>query len=257
MSIAFRFKDLVLPTLFCLLLSGAWGQPKISSFSPTSGPVGSTVTISGTNFSPTVANNMVYFGQIRASVNSASSSSLVVTVPSGASFQPITVTTGGLTAYSRNPFVVTFPGASLVFSTQSFAYVTKLDSIDGLSETTKYTVGDLDGDGKMDVVTLDRLNNTLAVYRNVTNGGMIEFTSRLDFPTGQTPRSATIADLDGDGRADIAVSDFSDNTVSILRNTTVGGNLSFAGRVDFPTFTQPGAIAVADVDGDIDADFID
>jgi hypothetical protein len=38
-------------------------QPTITSFSPASGPVGTTVTINGSNFSSTPANNIVFFGQ--------------------------------------------------------------------------------------------------------------------------------------------------------------------------------------------------
>src|SRR5687767_6882265 len=75
-------------------------QPTISSFSPASGPVGTSVTITGTNFSATPANNIVYFGPVRATVTNASAGSLTVTAPPGANFQPITVTVNGLTAYS-------------------------------------------------------------------------------------------------------------------------------------------------------------
>ncbi len=55
--------------------------PTISSFSPTSGLIGTTVTITGTNFNTTASNNVVYFGAVKATVNSASSTSLNVTVP--------------------------------------------------------------------------------------------------------------------------------------------------------------------------------
>jgi hypothetical protein len=45
--------------------------PTITSFSPTSGPVGTTVNITGTNFSPIAANNIVYFGAVKATVTAA------------------------------------------------------------------------------------------------------------------------------------------------------------------------------------------
>ena len=44
-------------------------QPSITSFSPLSATAGSTVVITGTNFSPTPANNIVYFGIVKATVN--------------------------------------------------------------------------------------------------------------------------------------------------------------------------------------------
>src|ERR1700727_117551 len=50
-----------------------YAQPIISSFSPASGAVGSTVVINGYNFSSTTFGNIVYFGAVRASVTAASS----------------------------------------------------------------------------------------------------------------------------------------------------------------------------------------
>ena len=44
----------------------------ITSFSPTSGLVGTEVTITGTGFDATSANNVVYFGATAASVTAAS-----------------------------------------------------------------------------------------------------------------------------------------------------------------------------------------
>ena len=55
--------------------------PTISSFSPVAGPVGSAVTIFGSGFSATASENVVYFGGAKAPVNTASSTSLTVTVP--------------------------------------------------------------------------------------------------------------------------------------------------------------------------------
>ena len=55
--------------------------PTISSFSPTSGTIGTTVTITGTSFSTTPANNIVFFGAVKASVTAATATSLTVVVP--------------------------------------------------------------------------------------------------------------------------------------------------------------------------------
>ncbi|KAA9035489.1 hypothetical protein FW778_21255 [Ginsengibacter hankyongi] len=50
--------------LLLIILQGSriFAQPSISSFTPVSGPVGTTVTIKGSGFSPTTAGNIVYFG---------------------------------------------------------------------------------------------------------------------------------------------------------------------------------------------------
>jgi hypothetical protein len=94
--------------------------PVITGFSPISGPAGISVTISGTNFSPVAANNTVYFGAVRAVVTAASVTNLVVTVPSGATYTPITETVNGLTASASASFLPTFPGGG-VFTNSSLA----------------------------------------------------------------------------------------------------------------------------------------
>jgi len=66
--------------------------PTITSISPRSGAIGSTVTITGTNFSATPSNNIVYFGSVRATVSSATTTQLRVTVPLGATTNKLVVT---------------------------------------------------------------------------------------------------------------------------------------------------------------------
>lgn len=58
--------------------------PTITSFSPTSGNVGTVVTIEGTNFNTTAQDNVVFFGATRAVVTSGTATILTVTVPVGA-----------------------------------------------------------------------------------------------------------------------------------------------------------------------------
>lgn len=76
----------------------------ITSFAPTSAPVSSTVTITGTKFDPTAANNVVKFGNAQATVVSATSTQLVVTVPVGATNGPLSITSGGVTVQSTGAF---------------------------------------------------------------------------------------------------------------------------------------------------------
>ena len=70
--------------------------PVITTFNPQSGTVGTVVKITGLNFDPVAGNNTVYFGAVRAVVSAASATNLVVSVPAGATYAPITETVNGL-----------------------------------------------------------------------------------------------------------------------------------------------------------------
>ncbi|MBS1121769.1 MAG: repeat protein [Deltaproteobacteria bacterium] len=79
------------------------------------------------------------------------------------------------------------------------------------------------------------------------------FDTKVDFPTGTSPFSVALGDLNGDGKLDLAIAnDTTPGSVSILFNTTaVGANApSFAAKVDFPTGTAPTSVALGDFNGD-------
>jgi ligand-binding sensor domain-containing protein len=235
------------------------GPPTITSFSPTSGSVGTTVTLTGTNFDPTPANNVVIFGATRATVTAATSTQLAVTVPTGATFAPITVlnTITGLLAYSNSNFTPTFSPNKGSITTADFT--PKVDFTAGAFPWSM-SIGDLDGDGNADLAVANYGSNTVSVYRNTSSSGSIttsSFAPKVDFVTGAGPVSVAIGDLDGDGKADLAVTNNGSNTVSVFRNTSSSGSItpaSFAAKVDFATGTAPYFVAIGDLDGDGKAD---
>jgi len=233
--------------------------PVITTFSPKIGPTGAagstTVTITGTNFSTTAANNTVYFGGVKATVTAATSTQLTVTAPSGATWQPISVTVGGLTAYSysvANPFIPTFATKNSITSSD---FALKVDFTTGTSPFS-VAIGDLDGDGKPDLAVANNNSNTVSVFRNTSVSGSIttgSFATKVDLTTGSGPSLVAIGDLDGDGRPDLVVTNEISNTVSVLRNTATSGSIStgsFATKVDFTTGTIPRYVAIGDLDGD-------
>ncbi len=230
--------------------------PTIASFSPTSGPIGTTVTITGTNFDPTASNIIVYFGAVRATVTSASSTSLTVTVPTGATYQPITVTnvTTGLTAFSSKPFVVTFPSSRIIDAT---SFAPKLDFTTG-SFPHGVAICDVDGDGKPDVIVVNSNDNTVSIFRNTSASGSItanSFAPKVDFATGSSPDFIATGDVDGDGKPDLVITNVNSNTVSVFRNTSTSGSIAFAPKVDFSS-TNPGGVVICDIDGDGKPDII-
>lgn len=77
--------------------------PNITSFTPTSGPVGTLVTISGRGFTATTG---VTFDGTPASFTFKSNTKLTAIVPAGATTGPIAVTNPAGTAQSSTPFTV-------------------------------------------------------------------------------------------------------------------------------------------------------
>ena len=70
--------------------------PSITSLNPTSGLVGSSVTISGANFGATQGTSTVQFNGTAATATSWSATSIGVTVPTGATTGNVVVTVGGI-----------------------------------------------------------------------------------------------------------------------------------------------------------------
>jgi len=80
--------------------------PIITSFSPTSGETGTSVTITGTGFNSEITKNIVKFNNKIATVTAASATSLTVTVPDEASTGKITLTVSDITETSATDFIV-------------------------------------------------------------------------------------------------------------------------------------------------------
>jgi hypothetical protein len=207
----------------------------------------------------------VFFGATKATVTAASTTSLTVTVPSGATYEPITVINLGtaLMGNSAAPFRVTF--ARGVISTTSFDQEVPIVTND---VSYNISIGDLDGDGKPDLVVANNSINTISVFRNTSSNGSISnssFASKVDFTTGSEPIDVSIGDLDGDGKPDLVVANYDAynvgrvGSISVFRNTASSGSItssSFASRVDFTTEQTPLSVCIGDLDGDGKPDLV-
>jgi RHS repeat-associated protein len=223
--------------------------PAIASFTPTSGPVGTSVTISGSGFNSTPANNIVYFGATKATVTASNASQLTVTVPVGATYQPITVLTNGLTAYSKLSFSTTYPGWEMI---DAGSFVPKADFIIG-AYPFAISNGDFDGDGKSDLAVSSSNNDGTSILRNIGDGnGSTNFAARVNLSCCGSQSSASIGDLDGDGKLDVALPIYNSDIVGAFRNTSIGSSVSFAqsGFYDLIRYSNPYAISIGDLDGD-------
>ena len=236
-------------------------QPIINSFGPANGPIGISVTITGSSFNAITTNNIVIFGATKAIVTAASVNSLTVIVPAGASLGPITVlnTVTGLAASSSTFFTPTFSPNS-----GNITYADMAAKVDFATRTNPYAVAfaDLDADGKPDMVVVNYSTNSISVYKNMSIKGSItvnSFAAPIDFNTDASPTAIAIADLDGDGKPDLVVTNSGSATISVFHNTSSAGNInsnSFATAVEFATGTNPSSVAITDIDGDGKQDLV-
>lgn len=246
-------RQVLLFIAFFFFTASLFGQkPVISSFSPASGPVGTVVTITGSNFSTVPANNIVFFGAVRATVSAATTTSLTVVAPTGATYRPMTVTVNGLTGYSITPFLVTFPGGRGIDAT---GFEQRIDSTTAPAPAY-LCVSDFDGDGKPDIATANNLVGNLtpgsiSILRNTSsNIHQISFAPKIDYTTGSMTSCVEAADLDGDGKPELVSCSISDKTVSIFKNISTPGNISFAPRQDINITVASTYVHIADIDGD-------
>ncbi len=104
-------------------------------------------------------------------------------------------------------------------------------------------VGDLDGDGKADVVVTDPANAQFLIYRQSGTNGL---GSSQTFPGLVGGKTVKLADLDGDKKAEVYV--LSEQEKQIGRSVLEGSRLSFP--TPLPITGDPLALDLADLDGD-------
>lgn len=115
--------------------------------------------------------------------------------------------------------------------------------------------GDIDRDGLIDVVTGSGQSSGpgIRVHRNTGLGSLTEIALLLGTCPGDSfnaVRGVAIGDVDGDGLADAVAVAGGNRPRSCLQVFKGNGKGGFAAPIYLPSYDIPGAVAVADVNGD-------
>ena len=118
--------------------------------------------------------------------------------------------------------------------------------------------GDFDGDGKVDMAVIFGNADGLfvTVMRNTCTPGVIDassFATKQDFLTGSGSYGLTAADLDGDGKLDLATAINGNQSIALLRNTATVGILNastFAPTQSKNAGATLSELVAVDLDGD-------
>jgi len=97
---------------FRAAVSGGSPVPNIASLNPTSGPAGTSVTITGSNFGASQGTSTVKFNGTTATSTSWTAASIVVAVPAGATSGSVIVTVGGVASNGVSFNVLPIPSIS-------------------------------------------------------------------------------------------------------------------------------------------------
>lgn len=207
--------------------------PSITGFSPNAGAPGTTVTITGTGFNTTAANNAVFFNGARGTVTAATATQLTVTVPHGGRSGFIDVVNLGSfrQGKAKSQFIMAFNG--LGFTASSMAAPVNFSTGTTSNAPRQLDLADMDGDGKLDIV-VNRNATNIGILRNTTTGATPTFATLSGWSNINSGQAFAIADLNSDGKLDI----FQTSQVvanaqlgSVAPNNSTVGNIVAGGAV--------------------------
>jgi len=177
-----------------------------------------------------------------------------IVIPAGTTSTTIPVTISGSTSNPPDKaFKMILLGGGGAARTFTPSFATEQTFATGSTPFSVITA-DVNGDGLLDLIVANLDDNTVSVLLNTTAPGATapSFATQQTFATGNGPGSVTGADVNGDGLPDLIVANQSDNTVSVLLNTTTPGTTtaSFATQQTFATGNSPSSVTTADLNGD-------
>lgn len=189
----------------------------------------------------------------------------LIQLPTG--YKPAGLASGTFTNSGHTDMVVADEGndsVSMFLGNGDGTFQTRTDYATG-SGPVFVATGDFNGDGISDLAianngaaTNNNTGDTVTILLGEANindasagNGQFAPGVQRDFPAGNQPTAIAVGDFNVDGLDDLAVTDQSDNAVSVLLNA---GNGLFSPNFELPVDQAPVSITTADFNGDGKAD---
>ncbi len=111
-------------------------------------------------------------------------------------------------------------------------------------DPSSVATGDVNGDGRPDIIVANRLDNTVSLLLN-DGMGDFSFLPPVTLAVGAAPVDVAVADINNDTLIDIITANQDGGGVSVLFGTAPG---MFAPAMSVPTGLEPSALTIADFD---------
>ena len=206
---------------------------------------------------PDIATVDYFGGKVRILINNGSGA-FPTNMEFAAGSGPVFIATGDFNGDGKPDLVVVSNASGQI----NVLLNTTTGGILSFAAPTPYTVGtqpffvgvaDVNGDGKLDLITANGGSNDISVLLGNGNG---TFAPATNFAAGRDPISVAAGDFNGDGKIDLAVANYSDSTVSILLGNGTGTSGGFQLTNTISVGTNPNSIAAADLNSDGKLDLV-
>jgi hypothetical protein len=155
---------------------------------------------------------------------------------------------------------ITFDPSTKIYRNTTVGNVTSFGNpvvVTTINLPERSTTADFDGDGKPDLVILTHYE--FSIFKNTSVPGAISFGTRQDF-NGAYPNGSIadmkIADMDGDGKLDVIIANYSSKKTSIFKNISENGIIKFGQRIDIIGQGWITAVEVKDFNDDGKPDLV-
>ncbi len=224
----------LLTFIWAFALKATSQVPDILNVDKVSGTYGELVTITGTGFSATKSDLIVYFGAAKGLILNSTEYIIEVLAPAGTTYASISVTNlkSKLTGYSKNYFNLAFKGKT--FNETLIKESLRIKEDDKLFDLCNC---DFNGDGLNDIASTNNSDDagatSITVYQNITLASSNEISFQkindLNLNTGKGARNITCGDLDGDGRPELVVGKGGGNAdrIYVFKNVSTTTGIKF------------------------------